>query len=556
MAFLYITYLGIENLLRHYHIQNIEDRLYDLIPDTNDNKHRGAFLHWNAFSTPILTKNVKHITSSHTALSFFSYSGAVCAIILFSMGLVVSLFLEINPIGWFDKLILCFILILMVFVAALFWRLTINAKNVAQYSWDTAHENQQIRLKNASKELYGNAKSFRHLLKYLLYPKSQDPQKPMLIVAGFAYYVIYSQTNIGIVNILQLLLTMVIFDFLAYQARYQINDIRGIKEDKEAGLSNRLLSEHCNNENHYIKISLFVAIFRIILAFILIFLFGNEQTGLLLASLGVLFISTILYELARAKNKTYLIFVTVGFGYPLRFLLGFFAAAPHDVHHGLSFPFICFCLSLCAYGSFVSILSWTNEITDRIQKRFEKNKEDLFQASYEKKHYLYLQEIIRDRISLAESHPIKGKLLPLRERCKVTDPWNILFFLSTTFLAMAAFSMGLPKNCLIAEISVLALAIPCIYFKNKTKLMFYLTSFLMIITLSLSEIRNAACVLLLATQAVISATYFLLCYRPQLQKVDFKEAFKKFTKITQQKILGDYAVHILEEDKKKDKTPD
>lgn len=86
--------------------------------------------------------------------------------------------------------------------------------------------------------------------------------------------------------------------------------------------------------------------------------------------------------------------------------------------------------------------------------------------------------------------------------------------------------------------------------------MFYLTSFLMIITLSLSEIRNAACVLLLATQAVISATYFLLCYRPQLQKVDFKEAFKKFTKITQQKILGDYAVHILEEDKKKDKTPD
>ena len=92
VAFFYITYLGMTNVLRYHYIQNIEDRLYDLFPITSDNTDRGNFLHWNAFSAPILTKNKNHITSSHSALSFCTYVGAIICAILFSMGLVMALF--------------------------------------------------------------------------------------------------------------------------------------------------------------------------------------------------------------------------------------------------------------------------------------------------------------------------------------------------------------------------------------------------------------------------------------------------------------------------------
>lgn len=188
IAFLYITYLGIENILRYYHIQNIEDRLYDLMPSMDDDHGRGSFLHWNGFSAPILTKNIKHISSSHTSLSFFAYTGAVFAIIFFSMGLVLSLFLDINPIRRIDKIILGIIGILMIFTVILFLRLSIRAREVVQFSWDMAHENQRIRLGIARGELYAGARSYAHLIRYLVYPKLQDLQKPMLIALGFLYW--------------------------------------------------------------------------------------------------------------------------------------------------------------------------------------------------------------------------------------------------------------------------------------------------------------------------------------------------------------------------------
>lgn len=107
IAFLYIIYLGIQNILRYYHIQNIEERLCGLVSQTcDDNIDRGTFLHWNAFSAPILTKNKKHIASSHAAISYFVYSGSIICILLFSMGIVTAQFLVISPNRWFDQLTL------------------------------------------------------------------------------------------------------------------------------------------------------------------------------------------------------------------------------------------------------------------------------------------------------------------------------------------------------------------------------------------------------------------------------------------------------------------
>lgn len=86
-------------------------------------------------------------------------------------------------------------------------------------------------------------------------------------------------------NLQQFLLALLVFDVLAYQARYQINDIRGIDEDKEAGHKNRLLSDDVSNPEQVVRYSLVIAIFKIILAVILTFLFGNEIKILLVCSL-------------------------------------------------------------------------------------------------------------------------------------------------------------------------------------------------------------------------------------------------------------------------------
>ncbi len=96
-AFAYIIVLGTNNILRYYYIQSLEDRLHELIPNTPKEDGMGSFLHWNAYNAPIITRNINHITSSHTALIYFSYSVATVCAILFSMAMVASLFLEITP---------------------------------------------------------------------------------------------------------------------------------------------------------------------------------------------------------------------------------------------------------------------------------------------------------------------------------------------------------------------------------------------------------------------------------------------------------------------------
>lgn len=549
VAFLYIIYLGIENILRYYHIQNIEDRLYDLIPNTQDNQNRGTFLHWDAFSAPVLTKNIRHVTSTHTVLAFFAYVGAVISIILFSLGVVLSLFFEIAPIRFVDKLILSIIIMLMFFTVVLFWRLSILARDVVQFSWDMAHENQRIRLGIVSGRVYAEAKSFNHLLKYLIYPKTQDLQKPLLIVIGWLCWIFYTHTKIRMIHIIQLISVMFLFDFLAYQARYQINDIRGIKEDKEAGHKNRLLFDEHEDERHVIKVSFMVAAGRIMLSVFLAILYCRRDIWLPFFSLLILFVSTLVYETARAKNLILLIFVSVGFGYPLRFFLGLLAFAPGSTFTALPVSAVYFLLAFCAYGSFSSTLAWANEITDRIQKRYDQNETQIYQTSYEKKHYLYIQNVIKDRFEEAKLHSFRGKVLPLRERNKLTDPWNAAYIFSVCMMLMTAFTYKLPFIWRLSECGILICAILSIYLKNRKKLIPFCAGLgLMVIKVAV-PVKNFEFVteymILSIAQIVVTCTYIILSYRPQFKKMDLKVMLKNLLKTIMRKILGEYAASIL-----------
>lgn len=383
-AFTYLIVLGINNILRYYYIQELEDRLHKLIPNTNeDSDGREDFLHWNAYIAPIITRNIKHITSTHAALYYVCYSiSALCAV-LFSIVMVTSLFMEIVPKNRIDYTIVTVTILLMLLTLLLFLRTSSKAIKVAQFARDTALDNQKIRSEQSSQKLlYRKGKSFRRLLIYFIYPKRQDPQKPFLIVLGFIYGMILTNSSLKLIYINKLILIIIVFDFLAYQARYQINDIRGLEEDKEAGCKNRILSDDINNPEHILKLSLIIALIKIIACIVITVLFGYEIKRILLICLGILFLSTLLYEVAKTKKNTWSIFILVGVGYPLRFFVGMLSMTKIAFHTQT----ICFILALWSFGSFASILSWTKEVTERIQK--VKTNSNKFPEVYQKNIFL------------------------------------------------------------------------------------------------------------------------------------------------------------------------
>lgn len=81
IAFTYITVIGMNNILRYYHIQNIQDRmrvlLYRRAVELPDDDGRDTFLHWDEYKAPITTMHPMHVTSTHTLFYYISYLSAV-----------------------------------------------------------------------------------------------------------------------------------------------------------------------------------------------------------------------------------------------------------------------------------------------------------------------------------------------------------------------------------------------------------------------------------------------------------------------------------------------
>lgn len=550
-AFAYIILLGINNILRYYYIQNLEDRLYVLSSkQSQDDEGRGALLHWNAYIAPIITRDIRHVASSHTALYHVFYTIATFGAVVFSMGMVMLLYLEIEPREWFDQLIIRVALVAMLLAFVLFMRTSVKAKDVAQFAWDMAHENQKIRLKEIAGTLYGKNASFMRFMKYLIYPKLQDLQKPALMIVGFLCGMMLMDFKLAAESIKGFAVVFVVFDILAYQARYLINDIRGIEEDIEAGCRNRLLSDDIN-PGHAIKIAAVVAGLRIIAALGLTAVLGGKNKALLLAGLAILFVSSVLYENAKDRKKTTDIFILVGMGYPLRFFVGFFAAVPMSPKW-LNGQMLCVILAIWSYGSFSAIMAWANEVTNRMQIARENT--GSFPASYRKKHFEVIQNLLGIRFLTAKANPVMGKVMPLREKGTMKDPWNPALILSLALLALTVFFHGIPRALLGMEFGACVIFVSNIYLKRKKKVAVIVVGWIFIVGKMLAGIiyyrLSVWYFLLSAMQMLITITYFVLCYQPQLKKFDVK----KVVHWTGVKILGEYAIRIMESHGKRDRS--
>lgn len=545
-AFAYVIVLGIQNALRYYYIQELEDRLHELIPDTSDDGKQGSFLHWNAFLSPIITRNITHIKSSYTFLAHCCYTIAVSGVVMFSIIMLAFLYLVIEGKTSFDEVILALFIVLMFLVMFTFLWTSWKTRKMAHFAWDMARSNREKRKRKDFKNLYKSDQLPTFHLLYLIYPKTKDLQKPLLIILGFIYGCFYSNVYLERIYIQRLFLVLFIFDVLAYQARYQINDLRGIKEDEEAGCTNRLMGKGVSDQSRAIKISFTVALLKIVASILITLLWGGEVRFVLLVCLVLLAVCTLIYEGARAKEKAEkCIFCFVGSGYALRFFVGFFSVVPftsmmQSVTQDL--PILFLGLALWTYGSFAAILPWTNEVIARIQ-----NINNPFPPSYRKKHYQAIHEIIGDRYR---------KEMPLREKGSLKDPWNAYMLACMVFLFLFVCCEKMPLGFILVEALICVLFAFNVFLEKKMKLIPMCFGWLLIIGKAVWNIYfdlfSIQYILFSILQIIITGTYFVLYYQPQFKARSVGEIFESLIKGPLKRLCGEVAFNIVYDSKDND----
>lgn len=145
--------------------------------------------------------------------------------------------------------------------------------------------------------------------RYIIYPRPQDAMKILFIVAGCAVgFLIAGDAVFSTDELLKFagdtVFVVVVLDVLGYQARYQLNDIRGAKEDQENPRADarRRLHEVCGSLRAAKSISALFAMYKLIFATALSFVAGNGMGIPLVVSLALTILLAVAYETARGRS--------------------------------------------------------------------------------------------------------------------------------------------------------------------------------------------------------------------------------------------------------------
>lgn len=495
-AFGYITSLGIKNVLRYHYIQELEDELSKLNIDSCDDSE---VLHWMSYSSPIITRNPKHLKSLYSVIHFFCYCGATVFAIIFSLFMTLFQYVRINHHIWIDKagIVSVFIFTIILIISLLLS--LFNAQKMHAYAMKHSKTKKELRIHQkilidaTTKKLDTTSENtfvlnlycFKNILRvvgYFLYPKAKDFQKQLLVIIGSITGIFFLNGKITIQNIYNqiysVLFTVFVFDFLAYQARYQWNDVRGLKEDIEAQRKDRLPAEILGKKLAVI-ISISLVFIKYFLSFIIIRNFGGEMRIPLKTCVFAVIILSLIYESIRSHKKkihedqnkykmlySIEVFFAVSLGYPIRFLVGVWAIYPELWNSNIKIsniliPHYYIIILLFAYaffGAFVAILPWTHEaIVQAKTKRIKKI------------HYQYLFDIIEERYYKALEH---NNLFPLREEGNLFDIWNCLYLLSMLLLSFMCFKFLFSFYGFILELIFLIIIIK-ICLASQKKIIFY-----------------------------------------------------------------------------------
>ena len=180
----------------------------------------------------------------------------------------------------------------------------------------------------------GSRPNFKWLARYLIYPRPQDAMK-----IGFIFLdVVFGMVSAGIGPLasglwlpdgfLHLLFVIFVFDVLAYQARYQWNEIRGACEDELNPRSEqrRRLQPVLDSIDTARRISGVALIYKLILVAVILVAWRDGRSAAI--GMGIVAMSALAfaYERVRAgRIRLFMLLGLVGLGYPLRFAVGYYA---------------------------------------------------------------------------------------------------------------------------------------------------------------------------------------------------------------------------------------
>ena len=509
-AICFITTLGITNVLRYYYIQSLEERL----AITNQESYENQIVHWMSFSSPITTRNYKHLNSKYAKVHYGNYSIATMSAIVFCASLLIIQFFRMKEYNFFVLFASLVASICISFAGYAYFYVSNNARDMYNYAANKsmARKVNKIldikletnnKIKNVQRKQKKNIKikikEIINIIMYFVYPKKKDFQKVLVISIGYysGIFLLNNYMNIELFcnNFFNMLICCFLADFLVYQARYQINDIRGLKEDVTLNKKGRLPVNICGKKK-VVTISLVTIIIRMVLFLFLLTKITKMAYALKIYFLLVVII-TIAYETVRSLKNNFGVFFIVSLGYPLRFFVGLLSAYPNIFNNKNNLIIVLMILLAYAFfGEFSAIIPWTHEAIEL------KNSD----KTIEKSHYLYLFKQIKNRYRQNESLYPK----PLNEQGKILDLWNISFIISLSTLSLCVLVMDFSIiNLFIALMIMCLCTIICISAKRRILLCLICLQILFAINIIICY-SNLVVIYLIINQIFFSIMYYFL----------------------------------------------
>lgn len=460
-----IISLGVGNVLRYHYLQDLEDQLRELF---GEDYCVAPF--WKSISSPVMTRNIKHVKSRYAVISFGSLAVAAVCALAFCFLMMLMMFFQIEqlrPIDWFGVgVFLTGVLI----CGYSFILICLNSKKMYVYCKENSLRARDLRRKeglstlNNTNTVKCSRKDLFQVMVYYLYPRLSDLQKPLLMVVGYlmGWFLFRDSASVG--TPVTLFWSWVVVDLMIYQSRLLWNDIRGLSEDMDARKTNRL-PVHILGVSRAISIGLIVmAVKTVLAALILWFLIPHDLSVMLLLLIGIIVVVAVFYEICSRQKLVPGVYALVSVGYPVRMLTGLLTAKPDLftaplVSGGFRVPQVMLVFLIAAYGLlgvYSSLLSWCHQAVGQ--------KKQLGHTS--KSYYQTLLDQLGERFSRQE---------PLMEKGRLTDCWNVVFLLSLAMLSVIPLwmapgsgSLGPVILAFVAEVVMIVLAgMVCCAGKNR-----------------------------------------------------------------------------------------
>lgn len=308
-------------MFRYHYMEMIEKRISEIVPTVD-----GAIaLGWNRFSSRLITANIHHLTNRGARRHYVHFALALVSLVIGCVLLSLLLLLAVHN-KWVRLLLPLAVMSALIYLLYCYFIAT-------DYSRLTFEEILNLNVNGASKGYHENSggvskennpshyfSQFRGKFLRLLYTRPRDSMKSYFYLGG----ALLGSSLGGGYSLgewfFRFFLLVFVVDICGYQARYLINDIRGIAEDRTNPQSvgrNRLPLLGGGNERHTIIVAMLVVAAKAIAAFLVCAtiwadgatLYGESDPGddylafILGFAYALVFIIACFYESAGATGE-------------------------------------------------------------------------------------------------------------------------------------------------------------------------------------------------------------------------------------------------------------